>query len=355
MRHKVQVSSLINILLRVPNWLGDALMATPAVHSLRKHLPQVRITVLAKSWVAPVFESNPDVDQVLKYEKPGIHDGLGGKRRLARELSWQGFDGVILFPHSFESALISFMGRIPRRIGFSTEGRGVLLTDRLPITKTRKTEHQVAYFFHLLEPLGIKEDPSAERNPLLLTCSEADQKRAENRLTDLGISREDILVGLAPGAIYGSAKCWPFDRFEQLAELLKKTWQAKVILLGTDTDALSGSMKTSRNYFDLLGKTTLGEALALIRRCRLMICNDSGLMHAASALRIPLVALFGSTNLRRTGPWGGISRVIQKNFPCSPCLKKVCPVTPTCMEAIPVEEVWKVILNLAEEGILENH
>jgi heptosyltransferase-2 len=153
--------------------------------------------------------------------------------------------------------------------------------------------------------------------------------------------------------MYGSAKCWPFDRFEQLAERLHQIRGAKVILLGTDTDALAGTGKNSGSYFNLQGKTGLGEALALIGSCRLMICNDSGLMHAASALGIPLVALFGSTNRRRTGPWGGVNRVIQKEFSCSPCLKKVCPVTPTCLEAISVEEVWEMIGKMEEEGVLE--
>jgi heptosyltransferase-2 len=340
------------ILLRVPNWVGDALLTTPAVQSIKKHFPQARITVLAKPWVAPVFEANPDVDRVIIYRKPGLHQGIGGKWKLAQELKNQAFDCVIHFPHSFESAWISFLSRIPTRIGFSTEGRGFLLTHRLQSTPARQNEHQVLYFFHLLEPLGIREDPSAEKNPLVLNSAQQNFEQAEARLRALGISPSEFLVGLAPGAIYGSAKCWPFDRFELLAERLTRAWQAKVILLGTDTDALSGRIKKSGPYFNLLGKTGLGEALALIQRCRLMICNDSGLMHAASALQVPLVALFGSTNLRRTGPWGGISQVIQKDFSCSPCLKKDCPVTPTCMEAITVDEVWETIRPLKEQGVL---
>jgi heptosyltransferase-2 len=331
--------------------VGDALMATPTIRSLKKHRPDFHITVLAKPWVAPLFETHPDVDEVVIYQKPGHHDGLGGRWRLAQELKGLGFDCAIHFPHSFESAWISLLARIPRRIGFSTEVRGFLLTDRLQPTQVRRLEHQVRYFFHLLEPLGIEENPTAEGNPLELKCTPEDMQQAETRLAALGIGPEDFLVGLAPGAIYGSAKCWPFDRFEQLAERLKETHQAKAILLGTDTDALSGMKKDSGNYYNLLGKTGLGEALALIGRCRLMICNDSGLMHAASALGIPLVALFGSTNSRRTGPWGGIHRVIQKDFACSPCLKKVCTMTPTCLEAITVNEVCEVIERLERDGV----
>ncbi|MFH0788048.1 MAG: lipopolysaccharide heptosyltransferase II [Pseudomonadota bacterium] len=338
------------ILLRVPNWVGDALLTTPAVHRLKNHFPRARIMVLAKPWVAPVFEASPDVDRVIIYQKPGIHQGIRGKWKLARELKASGFDCVIHFPHSFESAWISFLSRIPVRIGYATEGRGFLLSHRLSSTQSRQKEHQVLYLFHLLEPLGIREDPSAEKTPLVLSVAQQHLQQAEARLQALGISPSECLVGLAPGAIYGSAKCWPLDRFELLAERLKKAWQAKVILLGTDTDALSGTIKESAHTYNLLGKTGLAEALALIQRCRLMICNDSGLMHAAAALQVPMVALFGSTDLQRTGPWGGISRVIQKDFPCSPCLKKVCPETPTCMEAITVDEVWETVLRLKEQG-----
>lgn len=339
------------ILLRSPNWVGDALLTTPIVHSIKKSFPEARITLLAKPWVAPIFEACPNIDQVIVYQKPGIHQGLRGKWRLAQEIKKQGFEMVVHFPHSFESAWISFLSRIPIRIGYATEGRGLLLTHRLWPTRKRQKEHQVPFFFHLLEPLGIREAPSEGTNPLCLTVSPAFQEQAQARLQALGLNSSDFLVGLAPGAIYGSAKCWPFDRFEELAKRLKKEWRAKVLLFGTQTDALSGAFTESIQYHNLMGKTSLGEALALIQGCRVMVCNDSGLMHAASALRIPLVALFGSTNVSRTGPWGGLSRIVKHDFSCSPCLKKVCPERPTCMEAITVDEVWENLVQMKEKGL----
>jgi heptosyltransferase-2 len=351
MRPEKSIQGMNKILIRSPNWVGDALLITPVVHRLRSFFPKAYITVLAKPWVAPVFTASPDVDQVILYQKSGIHQGISGTWRLAQELKTSGFDVAVHFPHSIESVWISFLSRIPVRIGYAAEGRGLLLSDRLRFTRVREKEHQVPFFFHLLEPLGIREDPSEEKNSLCLTVDQQSLQQAEARLNALGIGPSDFLVGLAPGAVYGSAKCWPFDRFEQLAERLKKEWQAEVIFLGTDDDTLAGLFKESIHGYHLLGKTTLGEALALIQRCRVMICNDSGLMHAASALNIPLVALFGSTDLHRTGPWGGINRVIKKDFVCSPCLKKVCPKTPTCMEAITVDEVWETLVSLKGQGI----
>jgi heptosyltransferase-2 len=343
-----------HILVRSPNWLGDALMTTPVLHRLRKQFPQSSIAVLAKPWVSAVFGSSPDVDEVILYQNPGPHQGMRGMRRLAQGIKARGFDTVIHFPHSFESAWISFISRIPRRIGYASEGRGILLTHRLTLSRALKAEHQVPFFFHLLEPLGIKERPHPEKNPLEMTISAKDRLKAEIRLQDLNIFPEDQLIGLAPGAVYGSAKCWPLERFGALAEALIKSRGAKVLLLGTGVDTLAGSgqeVVPGPGFFNLLDRTDLGEALALIQKCRLVICNDSGLMHAAVALRVPLVALFGPTNRARTGPWGGRSRVIQKTFPCSPCLKKTCSEPKTCMEAITVEEVLEAVSAFRDEGM----
>jgi heptosyltransferase II len=339
------------ILVRSPNWVGDALMTTPAVHCLKTHFPDSHISVLAKPWVIPIFEANPDVDQMIIYQKPGIHQGIKGRWILAQEINRGAYDVAVNFPHSLDSAWIFFLSRIPKRIGYASEGRGVMLTDRLRINSARKEEHQVPFFFHLLEPLGIRETARPEKNPMLLQPDRHYQEQAEARLQALGVGPSDFLVGLAPGAVYGSAKCWPFDRFEWLAERLIKDWPAKVIFLGSQSDTLAGFFTQNTPVHNLLGMTPLGEALALIQKCRLMICNDSGLMHAAAALNIPLVALFGSTNLDRTGPWGGISRVIKKDFPCSPCLKKVCGEPRTCMEAISVDEVWETLHTMKSQGI----
>jgi heptosyltransferase II len=337
------------ILLRVPNWVGDALLTTPVVYSIKKAFPDSRITILAKPWVAPIFEANPAVEDVILYQKPGRHQGIRGKAALARELKARGYNLVINFPHSFESALISYEGSIPVRIGYSTEGRGLLLTDRLKATRDRKKEHQVPYFFHLLEPLNIFETPSPESHPLRLSLSQTHREKAETLLKNLGITPSDFLVALAPGAIYGSAKCWPFDRYEALARRMKQEWKAQVLLFGTDKDALAGRNTDPRYYHDLMGKTSLSEALALISKCSLMVCNDSGLMHAASALNIPMVALFGSTDAQRTGPWGGIHKIIDKYLPCAPCLKKKCAITPNCMEAIALDEVWEGLSDLRSQ------
>jgi lipopolysaccharide heptosyltransferase II len=337
------------ILLRVPNWIGDALLTTPIIHGLKKNLSDSEITVLARPWVAPIFEANPEVNGLILYEHTGLHQGIQGKLHLARLLRARKFEAVIHFPHSFESAWISHLSRIPIRIGYATEGRRWLLTHPLRSSKDLRNVHQVSYFFHLLEPLGIKKDPSPEKDPLRLTVAPEHKKKMALAMKTWGISSKDPLVGIAPGAIYGSAKCWPFRRFEELAEKIRQAWQARVVLLGTVHDAQGVPVKDNPPYLNLVGKTGLGEALALMEKCRLIIANDSGLMHAATALKIPLVALFGPTDLNRTGPWGKNFRIVRKDFPCSPCLKKNCPEQQTCLEAIGVEEVWEAVRGFKDQ------
>lgn len=336
-----------HILIRSPNWLGDALMMTPVLHRLREALPEARLTVLAHPWVGALFSANPEVDEVIHYQKPGIHEGWRGRRRLARLLKEKGFDATLLFPHSFESAWIAFWGRIPIRIGYAVEGRGLLLTHPLWMGREGKRTHQVAHFFRLLEPLGIRERPDPKRHPLRIHLPREAQERAARLLESLGVTEKETLIGMAPGARYGSAKCWPFSRFRRLAEALTKNGLGRVIFLGTEKDALSGKedeRSECSTIYDLSGKTDLPEALALIQRCRLFISNDSGLMHGAAALNIPLIALFGPTDPERTGPWGGKYWVIRKDLPCWPCRKEVCRRRPTCMEAIEWEEVYEAAL-----------
>ncbi len=340
------------ILIRSTNWLGDALLTTPAIHRLKTHLPEAELTVLARPGVAQLFETNPDIRQVILYENEGRHRGIRGKWLLAQALKQQLFEIVVHFPHSFESAWISFLSGIPVRVGYATEGRGRLLTQARPLPPEFNEQHQVRSFVQLLEGLGIREIPDPERHPLRLRVAEHWKDQAGRRLSSFGVSPDEPLIGLAPGAQYGPAKCWPFSSYEALAERIQRRRGVRVILLGAARDALGvapGRGKiTEGPFINLLGQTTLGEALALVEHCQAVVSNDSGLMHVAAALNRPLVALFGSTSPERTGPWGGTSRVIRKPCPCSPCVRKECREDRFCLEAISVDEVWEALEDLTK-------
>ncbi|MBI4496136.1 MAG: lipopolysaccharide heptosyltransferase II [Deltaproteobacteria bacterium] len=332
------------ILVRSANWVGDAVMSLPAVSALRRNFPQAEIYLLAKPWVADVFSACPDIDGVLIYESPGIHGGLAGKWRLARELKGRGFDLAFLIQNAFEAALISYLARIPRRIGYGTDGRSFLLTHPVKVDGRVKAGHQVDYYLGLLRGIGLGAD---SREPSLFLSPEK-KEEAGRFLKSLGME-EELLIGLAPGATYGPAKQWPAERFAEVADRLAEAMKARILIFGSKGDGnVAGQVlrKARRPLADLTGRTTLAQAMALIGRCRLLVTNDSGLMHVAAALRVPVVAIFGSTDPRRTGPRGPAGKVIFKSVPCAPCFRTACPENLACLHLISVEEVFREAVDM---------
>ena len=330
------------VLIRSANWVGDAVMSLPAIASVRQTFPQAEISILAKPWVAEIFQKNPVVDQVSVYQTPGIHQGLRGKWRLARQLKKQGFELAILLQNAFEAALISFLGGIPRRAGYNTDGRGILLTH--PVTATRKIKkgHQVDYYLEMVGSLGFQR---AQRVPSLQIPLER-REEACRMLQSFGLEESQELVGISPGATYGSAKQWFPERYTELASRIVRNFGAPILIFGSEGDKKVASQvgQDARvPLIDLTGMTTLAQAMALIARCRLFITNDSGLMHVAAALGIPVIAIFGSTDPERTGPLGEMCRVVCRPVSCAPCLKTECPEDRRCMGLISVDEVFEEV------------
>jgi heptosyltransferase-2 len=343
------------ILIRSANWVGDAVMSLPALASVRRSFPRAEIFILAKPWVADLFRGSPEIDRVILYQSPGIHEGFGGKWRLARELKLERFDLALHLPNSFESALISFLAGIRQRAGYNTDGRGIILTHRVPVNGKIRKGHQVEYYLHLLKSLGFQPAggvPTLKTSPKLL-------EEAEGILQSHGVKESGPLIGVSPGAQYGSAKEWFPERYGELADRISREMGARILIVGSMGDRLVASQICRRAgpaAIDLTGSTTLAQAIGIIARCRLFITNDSGLMHVASALRVPLVAIFGSTDPRRTGPLSENSRVLYKSIPCAPCLKTECPEDRKCMELITVDEVYeeiKKIWDAESKGVIE--
>lgn len=336
---KVPLSDVKRVLIRSANWVGDAVMSLPAIASVRLTFPQAKICMLAKPWVAEIFQENPVVDQVFCYESPGIHQGLRGRWRLARELKKEGFELALLLPNSFEAALISFLAGIPRRAGYDTDGRGLLLTHPVRMNGKIKKGHQVDYYLEMVGSLGFQH---TERIPSL-KVSEERQKEASRMLKALDLEESQGFVGISPGATYGPSKKWFPERYGELADRMVRNLGAQILIFGSEADKKVASQVRQNArvpLVDLTGMTTLAQAMALISRCRLFVTNDSGLMHVAAALRIPLIAIFGSTDPGKTGPLGEICRVVRKPLPCSPCLKADCPEEMRCMNLISVDEVY---------------
>ena len=318
-------------------------MTTPAVRAIRKSFPNTHISLLAKPWVEPVFKNSEHIDQLLIYDDEGRHKGISGKFRLARELKKYHFDAAILLQNAFEAAFITFLAGIPLRIGYNRDARQMLLTHAIPCSNNIKNEHQTKYYLNILKGMKIE----AEHQDLYLKLDQNDRYQAEHILHENGISMDDTIVGINPGATYGPAKQWPYDRFARLADRIQSFTESRVIIFGGPNDKKLGkkvSKTMLRPPVDLSGKTSLGEAMALIEKCALFITNDSGLMHVAAALNVPLVGIFGSTNPVTTGPLGINSRVVQIPMECSPCLKSECPKGHlNCMAQIGVDMVFDVV------------
>jgi heptosyltransferase-2 len=336
-----------NILIRSTNWIGDAIMTTPAVRSIRCNFPEAKITLLALPWVADVFRACPHIDHIFIYDKQGRHQGLRGKLRLAGELRQENYDLTILLQNAFEAALITFLARIPVRGGYTTDGRGLLLTHGVRKHPEIGTKHQVHYYQEMVEGLGLQRS----ENSLELFLDSAAEQEADALIKEAlqGEQADDIpIIGLNPGAAYGPAKCWPVAKYAELAGRLANNTGGLIVIFGTAADQEAAAeirAAAGERVLDLTGKTTLAQALACIDRCSVFVTNDSGLMHVAAALNTPLVAVFGSTDHIATGPYSEQATVVRRPVECSPCMQTHCPKGHfQCMEGITVEEVEQAAL-----------
>jgi len=312
------------VLVVAPNWIGDALMAQPLLARLREQRPGVKVDVLAPEWVAPVARRMPEVDEVIAV--PFRHGALqlGSRWRLARSLKGRAYDEAIVLPNSWKAALVPFLASIPRRTGYVGEARYGLL-NRLH----RKPERAMRRHYARLADLP-DSDPLPEARLL------SDPSRVKATRERFGVAERYAV--LCPGAEYGPAKRWPY--FADLARRLGMP----VVLLGSPNDASAAAAVEGQN---LVGKTTLDEAIDLIAGAEVVVSNDSGLMHVAAALGRPLVALFGSSSPEKTPPQSGRSRVLWLKTDCSPCFARECPLGHfRCMREMSVDMVLKEVAEL---------
>jgi len=333
------IKNVNRLLIRSTNWIGDAVMTTPAVRSIRNNFPHAHISMLAKPWVAPVFAHSPQVDDIIEFDANGRHRGVTGILRLSKDLRRFRFDAAVFLQNAAEAALIAFMAGIPRRIGFDTDARRLLLTHPVRCTPSIKAIHQTGYYLEILKGVGLHTGAQT----LELNLGAADKQKARQVLRDHGMGPDAPIIGLNPSATFGPAKQWFPRRYAALGERLHREYDATMLIFGGPSDRdLGGRISGMMNApcIDLSGRTSLGEAMALIDRCDAFVTNDSGLMHVAAALNTPLVAVFGSTNSSTTSPYADSSRIVRVPMDCSPCMQPVCPLGHmNCMKAVSVEMV----------------
>lgn len=339
-----------NILVRAPNWIGDAVMCEPALRGLRSLFPDAEVTMLAKSVVAELFRAAPELNRVLVYEDKGAHAGISGKWALAGLLRRHGFDLAVLFQNAFEAALIAWLAGIPQRYGYATDGRVFFLTKPVALPERRQSLHQVEYYWNLLKPLGLSG--SAPLPTLHVTAEESHE--LELRLNALGSGGSEILIGINPGSTYGRAKRWLPERFAEVASRLAEhighdeSRSVAVVILGAKGEESLGKDIASRingRSIVLSGATTIRELMAVVTRCRLLITNDTGPMHVAAACGVPVVAVFGPTDSRTTAPYGQERSVVREAVDCAPCLLRECPIDHRCMTRISADRVYTVAVD----------
>jgi heptosyltransferase-2 len=333
--------SIERILVRTPNWLGDAVLALPAIEVLGKAYPKASITLLAHKRVAGLFHLEAREREVIPYDPQGLHRGVRGLARLVRELKRRGYDLAIVFPHSFSSAWMTFLARIRHRAGYIAEGRGRLLTMGVPLPGDYRRNHLSEHYLGLIRALKDMGQSSAPHLDL------APEIKSQGRefLRAQGVPQDAKLIGFGPGATYGDAKRWDVTRFGDLGKKLTREG-FRVLLLGVKEEhGLCERIRKGigEGAVNLAGRLDLKQLAGVLTRCRAFVSNDTGVMHLAVAIGVPVVALFGSTSPEWTRPLGH-AKVIYKHPWCSPCFARTCPDgSRRCWKAIEAGEVLAAV------------
>jgi heptosyltransferase II len=361
-----------NILVRSVNWLGDAVMSTPALIRLREARPGARLTLLSPEKLAKLWERQPFADELLTFSPSESVWQVG--RRLRKK----DFTIGLAFPNSIRSALELWLAGIPRRIGVARTGRSLLLTEAVqprtgavemrkrPVGEIRRriesdaaptlypvTAHHAHHYLHLAAALGASPEPIAPQ----IDVSEGEMEEVREKF-GLARTKGQPWFGLNPGAEYGPAKRWPAERFVAAARALREKTQCRWVIFGgagdravAETITRDLARVTEEPSLNLAGQTSLRELAAALKICDLVLTNDSGPMHLAAAVGAPVAAIFGSTSPELTGPvFSARARVVRCHAPCAPCFRRECPIDLRCLHGIETEQVVAAALDCLAGG-----
>ena len=313
---------MLKILVVAPAWIGDTILAQPLLSRLQEQHSHLAIDVLAGAWTAPLLKRMPEVRHVI--DSPFRHGefNLAARWKLGRHLAKEGYDEAVVLPNSWKSALVPFFAGIPKRTGYTGEARYGLINNRHTLDKVALP--RLADRYTRLAEGRRSAHAHSVRRPHLKT-SLAQQQAVHHAL---GLPGGVTPIIFCPGAEYGPAKRWPARHFATLASVLH-TPEHPVWLLGSPKDAEVGeeiARLSCGAATNLCGRTSLDQAIDLLATAKLVVCNDSGLMHVAAALERPLVALFGSSSHNYTPPMSPRAKILSLDLDCSPCFKRTCPL-----------------------------
>ena len=337
-----------HLLVLAPNWLGDIVMALPALADLRKRFASASLVVAARRGLAPIFESVPGVDRVIPLDE---------QRKDVEALRQAGADAALLLPNSFRSAWLTWRAGVPARWGYRRDGRGVLLTEAIDPPRVPRAHH-ATYYQHLTTSLGCDAGPLRAR-----LQHDSRTEAAGRRVLEAVGWKGERLVGLAPGAAYGTAKQWHPDRVGQVAARLITHHDVGVVIVGSAGDASAAREVVERaealgtrsgRVHNLAGRTSISELIGVTAQCAAFLSNDSGAMHLAAALDVPVVAVFGPTREWATSPLPGPSGrgaiVLTEDVFCRPCMLRTCPIDHRCMARIDTQRVLDAVVSQLGTG-----
>jgi heptosyltransferase II len=341
MMTKINLSSK-KIVVRMPNWLGDFIMALPILTDLKNKYSNCHITALCNEPLALLLKNNPYVDDILSYKRDNKsflnHYNLSN---FFKKLKKEEFDFGILLTNSFSSALWFWLAKVENILGYHANLRAPMLTHPIFPPENKKSQHLIKTYKELLVPLEIPISNTEAK----FYFDKEDEENAKKMLKKQKVKEGYFLIGINIGAAYGSAKRWPNAKFKDVAKRLVKEKNCYVVFIGekSSEEEINKITKNMKKTINLAGKTNLTELACIIKSCDLFLTNDSGPMHIASCVKTPVVAIFGSTCPIQTGPTFE-SEVIKKDVKCAPCFKRECPKDLKCMNQISSREVFEKIV-----------
>jgi heptosyltransferase-2 len=342
------MESVDRLVVRAPNWLGDAVMSLPTIEQLRRRWPSAHLAVLARPQVAALYRS-PLVDEVLFDGSEADWKDFAGRCRVAARLRRRRFAATVLLPNGFDVAAVAWLAGIPIRIGYAARRRGWLLTHPVPAPEPREpTRHQSLRYLEILHAAGLIAEVPPVPTIRILGAAE---------LREVGRARlEGTRIGVAPGSANGTAKRWPAERFAEAAALAARDLDAGVAIFGSADERglcarvaglVEGRGISARSF---AGRTDLQGFLELAAACRGMLANDTGSMHVADALGVPTIAVFGPTSPVATGPTGPRSQIVRVDVDCGPCLLHQCPQDHRCMTGVSSGSVAAALVTLVRRS-----
>ncbi len=334
------------IVVRGTNWVGDAVMTVPALRQLRSLFPKAHLTLATRSGIKGLFSGAEFLDDLQ------VHEGTGLRSVVQQVREWRkrSFDLAVLLPNSLETALVASLARVPLRIGYATDGRQSLLTHPLALPEWRSSRHEVFYYLNIvaqLEWLTRREQTFLKTQPdgsLEVSVGRKAAARDFLRARGVVVSEGCPLVALCPGSINSRAKRWPAERYAALADRLIEESGAEVLLIGSAAETevsreVSGKMRNQPQV--LTGQTDLAQLVAILSLVDLLVTNDTGPAHIASALSRPTLVIFGPTNPLTTRPFSPYGEIVREPPDCAACMLRDCPIDHRCMTAITPDDIFE--------------